>query len=198
MNVIKTIEVINNGGLVIGPTDTVYGILGDATNEKTIKRVYEAKKRANNKSLLVLVGNKELLYKCVREINELEQQLIDKYLPGKLTIIFKKSDYINDLVTGGLDTVGIRMPDYKELLEVLNTVNKPLLSTSANISNMNTITNINMIPEELKEYIDFIDDGGEIVANSSTIVKVENNKIIILREGDLSNDIRLNFKDYVV
>ncbi len=90
------------------------------------------------------------------------------------------------------------MPDYKELLEVLNTVNKPLLSTSANISNMNTITNINMIPEELKEYIDFIDDGGEIVANSSTIVKVENNKIIILREGDLSNDIRLNFKDYVV
>ena len=198
MNVIKTIETINKGGLVIGPTDTVYGILGDATNIDTVKRVYEAKKRANNKSLLVLVGNKDLLYKCVKEVNELEQLLIDKYMPGKLTIIFKKSDLINDLVTGGLDTVGIRMPDYKELLEVLNTVNKPLLSTSANISNMSTITNVEMIPEELKEYIDFIDDGGEIVANSSTIVKVENNKIIILRDGDLSNDIRLYFKDYVI
>lgn len=198
MNIIKTIEVINDGGLVLGPTDTVYGIQGDALNEDTVKKVYEAKKRDTNKSLIVLVGNKEVLNKCVDGISELENKLIEKYWPGKLTIIFKKSNYISDLVSGGRDTIAIRMPGNKDLLEVLNKVNKPVFSTSANISKQNTITNIELIDEELSKYIDYIDDGGEIDVSSSTIVLVKDNKINILRGGDLENDIRIVFKDFMI
>lgn len=132
----KIIEEIENGNLVIMPTDTVYGIMAD-------------------------------------------------------------NDNLSDSLTCGEKTIGIRMLNNKLLLDIMNKINKPLISTSANISSKEVITNVNLIEDDLKEHISYILDDGEKTNISSTIVKVENNKIQILREGILANKIREDFKSYI-
>ena len=162
MNVDKIVKVINEGKLVISPTDTVYGIMGDALNDEVIKRVFFVKKRDVKKPLILLMNSIEMISEYTCNINELEQELINKYHPGLLTIILKKNDKISNLITGGLDTVGIRIPDNKDLLSIIGKLNRPVISTSANISGSEVITNIWMIENELKENIDYIEDGGEL------------------------------------
>ena len=128
----EIVEVIKDGGVVIMPTDTIYGIIADATNECAIQRVYEMKKRNENKPMLMLVSSIEMLEKYVSSINDVEKKLIDELWPGALTIIFRKRN-VSDLLTGGLDTVGIRFPDNKLLIDIMNELNVPLLSTSVNV-----------------------------------------------------------------
>ncbi|MDD6272021.1 MAG: L-threonylcarbamoyladenylate synthase [bacterium] len=192
----KIIEEIEKGNLVIMPTDTVYGIMADATNEDAIKKVFIAKKR-EKKPLILLVSNIEMLKKYVIEISDLQKELIEKYWPNTLSIIFDKNDNLSDTLTCGNKTVAIRMPNNKLLLEIMNKINKPLISTSANISSKDVITKVDLLEEELKRHISYILDDGEKTNISSTIVKIENNKIIFLREGILADKIKKDFKDYV-
>lgn len=198
MNVDKIVKVINEGKLVISPTDTVYGIMGDALNDEVIKRVFFVKKRDVKKPLILLMNSIEMIYEYTCNINELEQELINKYHPGLLTIILKKNDKISNLITGGLDTVGIRIPDNKDLLSIIGKLNRPVISTSANISGSEVITNIWMIENELKENIDYIEDGGELSDSYSTIVVVIDGKIKILRDGLLTNQIRSDYSDICI
>lgn len=192
----KIIEEIEKGNLVIMPTDTVYGIMADATNEDAIKKVFIAKKR-EKKPLILLVSNIEMLKKYVIEISDLQKELIEKYWPNTLSIIFDKNDNLSDTLTCGNKTVAIRMPNNKLLLEIMNKINKPLISTSANISSKDVITKVDLLEEELKRHISYILDDGEKTNISSTIVKIENNKIVFLREGILADKIKKDFKDYV-
>lgn len=198
MNVDKIVKVINEGKLVISPTDTVYGIMGDALNDEVIKRVFFVKKRDVKKPLILLMNSIEMIYEYTCNINELEQELINKYHPGLLTIILKKNDKISNLITSGLDTVGIRIPDNKDLLSIIGKLNRPVISTSANISGSEVITNIGMIENELKENIDYIEDGGELSDSYSTIVVVIDGKIKILRDGLLANQIRSDYSDICI
>ena len=193
MDIQRIVKEIENGNLVITPTDTVYGIMAKALDLNVIRKVFEAKQRAKNKSLIVLVNGEEMLSKVAKNISLVHKELMNKYWPGKLTIIFDKNDDVPSELTGGLNTIAVRYPNHKELLEILKIVNEPLISTSANISNSDTITNTSMLDPELKKYIAYISDGGEVVAASSTIVTVIDNKVKILRDGDLSSDIRSSF-----
>ena len=129
------------------------------------------------------------------EVNELQSKLIEKYWPNTLTILFKKKDTISNTVTADSSYVGIRMPNNKLLLELMNTLDKPLISTSANISNEKVITSVDLIDIELKKYISYIYDGGQMSDVASTLVKAEDNKITFLREGILSEKIKEDFKD---
>ena len=192
----ELVENIEKGNLVIVPTDTVYGISADACNEEAIKKVFIAKKR-EEKPLIVMVSSIEMLKKYVKNINELEQKLIDKYWPNTLTILFKKNDKISDELTKGSEYIGIRIPNNKFLLELINEIGKPLISTSANITNKDVITDISLIEEELKNKVSYIYDGGRINDVASTIIKVEDNKIIFLREGVLSSKIKKDFKQNI-
>ena len=185
----QIVNVINSSGLVLAPSDTVYGLLGDATNEIAINKVFEAKKRDKNKSLIMLVNSIDMLKEYVSDLSLLEEELIKEFWPGKLTLILKRNDKVNDLMCGGKSTIAVRYPDNKFLLNVLSKVNKALFSTSANISNQDTITNVEKIDDELLKYIDLVVDGGEIKATSSTIVLCEDNDINILREGELAPKI---------
>lgn len=198
MNVDKIVKVINEGKLVISPTDTVYGIMGDALNDEVIKRVFFVKKRDVKKPLILLMNSIEMISEYTCNINKLEQELINKYHPGLLTIILKKNDKVSNLITGGLDTVGIRIPDNKDLLSIIGKLNRPVISTSANISGSEVITNIWMIENELKENIDYIEDGGELSDSYSTIVVVIDGKIKILRDGLLANQIRSDYSDICI
>lgn len=189
----ELINILNDGHLAILPTDTVYGIIADATNESAALKVFEAKKR-EKKPLIVMVSSIEMLYKYA-EVNELQKKLIDKYWPNTLTILFKKKDTISNTITADSSYVAIRMPNNKYLLELMNKLDKPLISTSANISNEKVITNINLIDEELKKYISYIQDGGEMSDVASTLIKAEDNKITFLRQGTLTDKIKEDFKD---
>ena len=192
----ELVDNIERGNLVIVPTDTVYGISADACNEEAIKKVFIAKHR-EEKPLIVMVSSIEMLKKYVKNINELEQKLIDKYWPNTLTILFEKSDNLSNLVTCGSPLVGVRMPNNKLLLDLMNEINKPIISTSANISGNSVITNTNLIDPELKKHISYIYDDGEKTNIASTLVKVEDNKIKILIEGILSEKIKVDFEEYL-
>ncbi|MCM1052787.1 MAG: L-threonylcarbamoyladenylate synthase [Ruminococcus sp.] len=197
MNIKRIVSEIKEGNLVITPTDTVYGILCDATNITAIKKVYEAKKREFHKPLILLVDSISMLKSYTSNITPLEHDIISKYLPGKLTILLKKNNKVNDIITNNSPLVGIRIPDNKDLLKIIKEVGNPLVSTSANISKKETITNISNIEKELLEYISYIEDGGTITSLPSSIIKIENEKIIVLREGEVSKSIleEYNYKE---
>ena len=190
MNIDKICDVINKRGLVITPTDTVYGIMADAMDDDAIRRVYDIKKRGYNKPLIILVDSFEMLNHYTEELSEMEKKLMDRFWPGLVTFILKKNDKISDLITAGNDTVGVRIPDNKDLLEIIRRLNRPVVSTSANITETPVITSIEMLEKEIIDNIDYIEDGGYLDNQSSTIVKIDDNKLVILREGKITDEIR--------
>lgn len=183
----QIIDIIRNGGLVIMPTDTVYGIIGDATNENTIKKVYDIKKRDFNKPLLMLVNGIDMLKEYVDNLSSFEREIIDNYWPGPVTIVFKKNNKVSDILSAGMDTVGVRFPDNKLLIDIISKINKPLLSTSVNISGKSEVTNPNFIDEEIINSIDFIMDCGVCDNIASSVIKCKDGKIIVLRKGEKFN-----------
>ena len=186
-DIIKTLK---DGKLVIMPTDTIYGIIGDATNEDVINKVYEVKERPHDKPLLILVSNLSMLHELVTEIPKETEKIINKFWPGPLTILFKKSSKVSDALTANSALVAIRMPNDKRLLNIMNHLNRPLISTSANISSHDAITNPNQLEEKMKEKIDLIVDEGTVNNEASTLITIVNGKIEILREGSLTEKIR--------
>lgn len=186
-DIIKTLK---DGRLVIMPTDTIYGIIGDATNEDVINKVYEVKERPHDKPLLILVSNLSMLHELVTEIPKETEKIIKKFWPGPLTILFKKSYKVSDTLTANSSLVAIRMPNDKRLLNIMNHLNRPLISTSANISSHDAITNPNQLEEKMKEKIDLIVDEGTVNNEASTLITIVNGKIEILREGSLTEKIR--------
>lgn len=191
----ELIDVLNRGDLAVLPSDTVYGIFGDATNINTIKKVDEAKH--SNKPHLIVVSSIEMLKEYVSEINDLQNKLINKYWPNTLTILFKKNDKIDNELTKGSEYIGIRMPNNKFLLELISKLDKPLISSSANITNEKVITNTKLLDDEIKSKVSYIYDAGDLSDIASTLVKIDNNKIVFLREGILANKIKKDFKDYL-
>jgi L-threonylcarbamoyladenylate synthase len=191
----KLLDVLKEGNLAILPTDTVYGIHADATNTEAIRRVDEAKN--SNKPHLILISSIKMLEEYILEIEPLQRKLIDKYWPGPLTILFKKNSKLSDELTKNSEYVAVRMPNDKFLLELIDTFNKPIISTSANISNGDVIKNISLLDSELKNKVSYIYNIGTIKSVPSTLIKIENNKIVFLREGILASEIKKDFKDYI-
>ena len=197
MDTDKIANIINNGGIVIIPTDTVYGISCDATNIESVNKVYELKNRDYSKPMIVLVSSPTMLKKYCKNITELENKLIETYFPGELTIILKKNSLIPDIVTSGKEEVAIRIPNNKDLLSLIDKLNRPIISTSANISQKEVITSPSLLEDSIKNNVDYIYDDGYINNLPSTIIKVENNKINILRDGILKEDIIKKFNKYI-
>ena len=194
MDIDKIVEYIKDGKIGIIPTDTVYGLVGDAVSDAVIDRIYKIKKRDRSKPLLILVSDTYMLRKYVSITNEIEDRLVNRYWPGKMTLILKKKDTVSDLLTGGKDTIGVRIPDNDDLRDIIRMVGRPVISTSANISGSETITNVKNIEKELAKNVDFIEDGGELVASASTIVSAINKEFKILRKGELASELKKEFQ----
>ena len=185
-NIIKEIvNVLDNDGLIIFPTDTVYGIACNSYSDKAIKRLYKAKKRDFNKPISVLTDSISKIDLMVDNINEKEKELMNKYFPGNLTIIFNKKEHVSDLLTSNSPTIGVRIPNNKVALKILSSYPYPLATTSANISGEDNGTEINDFIDEFKDTVDIIIDGGKTTDIPSTIVRVENSEIKVLRDGSL-------------
>lgn len=189
MDINYLVKLLNNDGVAIIPTDTVYGLIGDATNEEVINKIFEIKHREKNKPLLILVSNIEMLNNYVKNISDLEREIINKFWPGPLTIIFNNKKNLSNNLTANKNEIAVRMPNNKVLLELINKLNKPIIATSANIANKETITSIDLLEESIKNKIDYIYDGGYLEDIPSTIIRVLNEKIEIVREGLISKDI---------
>ena len=185
LNKIK--EILDNDGVIIFPTDTVYGIACNCFREKAIKKVFDIKKRPENKPINVLSNNLDKIKLVSKNISEKEKFLIDKYMPGALTIILDKNEKVSDILTAGLDTIGVRIPKNNISLRILENVSYPLATTSANISGDSAGIKISDFLKEFDGVVDAIIDGGETdLKVASTIVRVESdNKLKIIREGTL-------------
>ena len=171
-------EEILNGKIIICGTDTLYGLCANALDENAVKKVYELKKRDPNKPISIFLKDKEDIEKYAYT-NDISKKIIDKFLPGALTIILKKKDIIPDIVSK--DYIGIRIPDSKIIRE-LSII--PLTATSANLSGEEPPTSADEINEELKEKVHLIIDTGVCKYKTpSTIIKIVNDNIELIREG---------------
>ena len=189
----KAANVIKTGGLVLFPTETVYGIGADGLNEKAVKKIFIAKGRAQDNPLILHVSDKNMIEKIARNITNMEKNIIDKFMPGPLTIILKKRKIVPDIVSAGLDTVGIRMPEE----EIAKDLIKALAAPSANISGKPSGTNIKDIFNELNNKVDIIlDNGPTKIGVESTVIRVIRGKIHILRPGKITKEDfeKLNYK----
>lgn len=177
-------QIIKNGGIVVFPTETVYGIGTNGLNENSIKRLYEVKQRPLNKPISLLVSSIEMIEQITQNISELEYKLIKKFMPGPLTIILKKKDIIPNILTANGDTVGIRMPENKIALKLIEYAGVPVATPSANISGKPSGTDLDIIMKDFGENVDYFIDGGKSrIGVASTIVQVIDGKPHILREG---------------
>ena len=180
---------IKNGNLVIFPTETVYGIGANALNDEACKNIFKAKGRAGDNPLIVHVNNLEMIKQIVEEPNEIEKKLINAFCPGPFTIILKAKDIIPKSVTAGLDTVGIRMPSNKVANKLIEYAGVPIATPSANISGRPSGTNIEDIKNEFDGKVTVIIDSGMVdIGLESTVVRVINNKVRILRPGKITKE----------
>ena len=185
--VAMAVEVLNRQDLVALPTETVYGLAGDALQAEAVTKIFETKDRPSFDPLIVHVESQTWLAKLTRvpkNPSPLLERLMERYWPGPLTILFPKSDLVPELVTAGLDQVAIRMPGHPVFREVLRAFGKPLAAPSANRFGRVSPTRADHVFDELVGRIPLILDAGPISWGlESTIVRIVGPTIEILRPG---------------
>lgn len=185
---IKIVDDLLNGEVVGFPTETVYGLAIVYDSKKAFDKLYEIKNRSINKPISMMVANKDIL-KSVAYVDENSQKVIDSFMPGAVTIILKAKEDLPYFVTFNQDTIGVRIPTNDVAINILKSVNKPLLVTSANISSEPSLIKANDVYNKFNGLIASLIDEDAINGVSSTVVDVRND-IKIYREGPISkNDI---------
>lgn len=180
-------EAIKQGKLVLFPTETVYGIGANALDEEAVKKIYIAKGRASDNPLIAHIANLEMLKKLVMEVGKVEEKLIEKFWPGPLTIVFKKKPVVPDVITGGLDTVAIRMPSDIIAHKLIEYSKCPIAAPSANISGKPSGTQVEDVIGELDGKVEYVIDGGKVdIGVESTVIRVIDGVVHILRPGKVT------------
>lgn len=183
----KAAELINQSEIVAIPTETVYGLAADIKNELAIKKLFKAKQRPQDNPLIIHVSTIDMISNIAESICNIQYKLIKTFWPGPLTIIFKKNDNISNTITCGLDTVGVRMPDNKITIDIINQAKTPLAAPSANISGSPSPTCAQHVYNDLNGKIPVIIDGGICnIGVESTVVTIENETIKLLRPGKIT------------
>ncbi len=185
----KPAQIIKNGGIVIFPTETVYGIGTNGLDENAIKKLYEVKQRPLNKPISLLVNNIEMVDKIAKNITEVEYKLMERFFPGPLTIILEKRDIVPDILTSNTNTIGIRMPSGEIAKKLIEFAGVPIATSSSNISGNPSGTNITDIKKDFEGKVDcFIDNGESELGIPSTVIRIIDNIPYILRQGVISEE----------
>lgn len=186
----KAANILKNNGLVAFPTETVYGLGANALKEHAVKKIYVAKGRPSDNPLIVHIADKNDIYPLVDSVPKNALILMDKFWPGALTIILKKSSLIPKITSGGLDTVAIRMPNNKIALSLIRECGFPLAAPSANTSTKPSPTIASHVYNDLNGKIDMIIDGGSCdFGIESTVIEVFDNNVNILRPGSITKEM---------
>lgn len=178
----KATELIKNGDTVAIPTETVYGLAADAFNINAVKKIFEQKGRPSDNPLIVHISNLDQLDQVVTGISEDLKKMADHFWPGPLSMVLKKQKGVPDIVTGGLDTVAIRMPDHSLTLSIIEKTG-PLTAPSANKSGRPSPTNPEHIVEDFGDDLPILDGGSSKLGLESTVVDLSGDSITILRPG---------------
>ena len=182
-------QIIKKGGIVIFPTETVYGIGTNGLDENAIRKLYEVKQRPLNKPISLLVNNIEMVEKIAKNITEVEYKLMERFFPGPLTIIFEKRDVVPDILTSNTNTIGIRMPSGEIAKKLIEFAGVPIATSSSNISGRPSGTNITDIKKDFEGKVDcFIDNGESELGIPSTVIRIIDNIPHILRQGAISEE----------
>lgn len=182
-------EVIQAGGVVVYPTETVYGIGANAWNSGAVLRVQEIKHRAQPKPILVVVDSVEAASGVTDEVTPLARRFMERFWPGPLTLVMRASTLLPKSLTLGRGTIGVRIPSNPVCLRLLTLCACPLTSTSANISGETTAATAEEIERELGPGVDlYLNAGALLVSTPSTVLDVTGDRPRLLREGAISFD----------
>ena len=186
----EAIDIMADGGVILYPTDTVYGLGANIFNNDAVERIYTIKNRDQSKPLSVLVENMESL-ELIADLNKSSKEIIEKWLPGPFTFILNKKKIVSPYVSASTK-VGVRIPDYKiaRLLAALF----PITTTSANLTNEDTLSNPQDILKQIGDDIDLVIDVGDLnKAKPSTVIDLSSSKPTLIRNGFDSNDVHFSF-----
>lgn len=190
----ETIEdagrIIREGGLVAFPTETVYGLGGDALNPESSRKIYAAKGRPSDNPLIVHIADRKDLYRIADRVTEKAEKLMDAFWPGPLTMIFPKKDLVPCATTGGLDTVAVRMPSDRIAAAFIRAAGGFVAAPSANVSGRPSTTTAAHVEEDLSGRIEMILDGGQaVIGLESTIIDMSVEPPVILRPGAVTKEM---------
>jgi L-threonylcarbamoyladenylate synthase len=178
----QAVRILNTDGIIVYPTETVYGLGGDAFSDDAIQKVYEAKTRLISKPIAIAVSDFDMLY-AVGHIGSKEEDFISRFLPGPVTVVVKARSSVPEILTGGTGMIGIRYPTHPLALQLISSFDSPITATSANQSGAKDP----VTPDECHVLYDFLIDGGRLPGTPSTVIDLVNR--IIIREGALSPEI---------
>ena len=183
-------EIIARGGLVAFPTETVYGLGANALDDEAVKSIYAAKGRPSDNPLIVHVSDKADIAPLVKEITPKAQALIDEFFPAPLTIILPKSEKIGNVVSGGLDTVAVRIPENETARRLIKAAGCPVAAPSANTSGLPSPTKAKYVIDDMSGKIDAIIDGGDCAFGvESTVITLAAETPTILRPGAVTQEM---------
>ena len=180
---------MREGEIAVFPTETVYGVGTSALDKEAVNKLYELKNREYSEPISVLISNFDMIDDVAKDVTKLERKIMEKFFPGPLTIILKKKENLPDVLNINGDTIGVRMPQNDIALKLIEYSKVPIATTSANLAGKSSNTSINSIIYDFKSNVDWYVDGGECkVGVASTVLKVENDQIKILREGSITKE----------
>ena len=190
--ILESANVIREGELVAFPTETVYGLGANGLDEDAVKKIYIAKGRPSDNPLILHISSREELQPLVKDIPPIAYKCMERFWPGPLTMIFKKSEIIPSIITGGLDTVAIRMPSHPIASALISASGVPIAAPSANTSGRPSPTNAEHVMEDMKGKIPIIIDGGDTgIGLESTVLDLSVENPMILRPGGITlEDLR--------
>lgn len=185
----KAGNIIKEGGLVAFPTETVYGLGANALDADASKKIFEAKGRPSDNPLIAHIASLDMIYELVEDVSDVAKELIEKFWPGPMTLIFKKKDIVPTSTTGGLDTLAVRFPSDKIAQALIKASGVPIAAPSANTSGKPSPTKGTHVVEDMDGKIDMIIDGGEVgIGLESTIIDVTG-KPTMLRPGFITQEM---------
>ena len=185
----KAAEILRAGGLVAFPTETVYGLGADASNAGAVARLYATKRRPADHPVIVHFGSGESAFAWAREIPRAARQLAERFWPGPLTLILKRSALAKDFITGGQDTVGLRVPSHPVARGLLEMFQGGIAAPSANRFGLVSPTTAAHVREDLGDDVDLVLEGGPSeVGIESTIVDLSTGSALLLRPGAISRE----------
>lgn len=186
-NIDKAVKALINDEIVALPTETVYGLAGNAYNDSVIRKIFDLKKRPLYNPLIVHIRSASCLHEVAQNIPEMAFKLSEKFWPGPLTLLLEKKEQISALVTAGKNTVAVRVPDHPFILDVLNRLEFPLAAPSANPFGSISPTCAEHVSDYFDQSLSVILDGGECERGiESTIVGFEENTPVLYRYGSIS------------
>ncbi len=178
-------KILETGGAVILPTETVYGLFAKALDEQAVEHVYALKRRPRDKAMNLNVGDFETILTYSKDQPPYLKKLYDQYLPGPLTIILKANDSVPAWINSGLSTIGFRLPNHPKTLELIKKTG-PLIGPSANISGQESGKVFLQIQQQFSEMVSGFEDDNALTGLDSTILDLSGEKARILRQGAIT------------